>query len=145
MIQSEVPMLFRPIKEEDYPYILKSWSNEFHKIEPYNFIPNQFFFPWMKKRIDEILSKSNIMIACIDTSPDDIVGYVIYKQHDDKNIIIHWMQVKSIYRRFAVAKDFLNELETKDKNIICTNYFKLFKKLKDKYSLIFDPTILEEI
>lgn len=141
---NDLPIVIRPPREEDYPYILKSWSVEFHKVQPYNFIPNQFYFPWMKKRIDALCATSTILVACLDDSPDDIVGYIIASPYDNKNIILHWMQVKAIYRRLGVAKELLSHFEPDKKNIICTHYFKLFKTLKDKHHLIFDPTILEE-
>lgn len=140
---SDLPIVFRPITPNDYGYILASWSREYHKVMPFNFIPNSIYVPHQTSIIQKCINTSNVIVAHLDDSPDDIVGYIVWQQYNDSNIIVHWANVKAIYRRFGVMKEILNFINIKDKNIIMSHYFKLFPKLKDKYCLVYDPTILE--
>lgn len=136
--------VIRPAVIEDYSYILSSWSREFHKVTPYNFRPNEIYFPYQKEIINKAIESSQTLVACLDGSPDDIVGYICAKSYGQDNIVLHWCQVKAIYRRLGVAKALLQCFEYQNKNIVCTHYFKSFKDLKDKYNLVFDDTLLME-
>ncbi len=141
---SELPIAIRPAKDSDYGYVLKTWSIDYHKTHPTTFIPNSVYVPYQTKIINNILAKCQVDIACIDDEQDIIVGYLISQPMNKDNVIIHWGQVKGIFRRMGVIKDMLKNLQVGDKNIVVSHYFSLFKDLKEKYNLIFDPTLLEE-
>lgn len=146
MMQTEdtiLPIQLRPMKDLDYGFVLKTYTQELHKIHPWNFIPNNIFFPYYTKLLNSILLDCPVIMANVEGEPDTLVGYVIGKQYNKDNIIIHFANVKGIFRRVGVLKYLISSLEPKNKNIICSHYFDLFKKLKDKYNLIYDPTILE--
>jgi hypothetical protein len=143
MIDQTLPILIRPATTDDYGYILASWSRELHKTTPYNFIPNPIFFPHQRKVINQLLGTSQVTVACIDDSPNDIVGYLVAQPYDQQNLIVHWAGVKGIYRRLGVLKELLHPYDYQSKNLICSHYFNLFKTLRDRYHLIFDPTALE--
>ncbi len=142
---SSLPITIRSATENDVGFILKSWSEGIHKVEPYNFIPPKIFFPYQKDIIFNSIKKSISLIAHVDDSPDDIVGYIIAKIQDKDSLILNWMHVKGIFRRLGVASELLSQFQPETKVIFCPQYFKLFKTLKDKYKLIFDPTILETL
>lgn len=139
----DLPIAIRPAVNDDYGFILKTWTQEHHKTHPWNFIPNGIYFPHQTKIINSILNTATTIVACLDDTPDQIVGYLIYQPHDDKNIIIHYGCVKGIFRRTGVMKQILRSIGATDKNLVCTHYFELFKKLKNDYGLVFDPTLLE--
>lgn len=140
-----LPISFRPATSDDYGYILSTWTQNYHKVQPTNFIPNSIYFPHQTEVINKLLNRCGAVIACIDDEPDQIVGYLVAEQFNDANIILHWGNVKSVFRRMGVMKELLKQFNHQDKNIICTHYFDLFKKLKDSYYLVYDPTILEDL
>lgn len=140
---NDLPISFRPAVANDYGYILKTWSIEYHKVHPFNFIPNSIYVPEQSKLIDAIISQVSPVVACIEDDPNQIVGYLVAQRYDDVNLIIHFGCVKAIYRRLGVMKSLLEQFQYKNKNLICSHYFTLFKELKDKYNLIYDPTIIQ--
>ncbi len=145
MIDETLPIIIRPAIDSDYGYILASWTREMHKTEPQNFRSNNNFFPHQTKIINSLLAKSNISVACLEDNHEDIAGYLISQNYNEDNLIVHWGQTKAIFRRLGIMKSLLEPHNYKNKNLICTHYFKLFKKLRNSYSLIFDPTLLENI
>ena len=144
VIPGELPIAVRPFNEiADYGYILATWSRGYHKVHPFNFIPNQIYVPQQTKVINNVLERCNTLVACIDDSPDDIVGYLI-TQPFGEDLIVHWSNVKSNYRRFGVMKTLLNKSNADNKTLLCSHYFDLFKQLKDRYHLVYDPSSLKE-
>jgi len=146
-----LPISMRPFNPDtslelnDFSFILSTWSTELHKVTPVNFIPNIVFFPEQKKIIQNLVNPETTLIAHLDEEPDNIVAYLVFEPFDDSNIIIHWGHTKSIYRRQGVMRAIINSFDIKDKNLICSHYFSLFKKLKDSYHLIYNPNILQGI
>ncbi len=138
-----LPIALRPATQEDTGYLYKTWLIDFHKTYPANFIPSSIYVPHQTGIIDTIISNSTISVACIDDEPNTIVGYLVYQIMDENNIIIHWAQTKGIFRRMGVMNTLLNDLQAKNKNLICTHIFNLYKEFKDKYHLIYDPTLLK--
>ncbi len=145
MSDETLPIIIRTAIESDYAYILASFTREMHKTVPYNFIPNKIFFPHYTKLINDILQKSQVSVACLEDDHEDIAGYLITQDYNESNLIVYWAQTKAIFRRLGVMKALLEPHDYKKKNLICPHYFKLFKNLKESYSLIFDPTILEAL
>lgn len=143
MSDPTLPIRIRLADISDYGYILETWTKNFHATHPWNFIPNSIYFPWQTARINSILSQVTPLVACLDDDPNQIVGYLCAAKHKD-SILLHYAVTKGIYRRLGVMKSLLEQLEYQDKTIVCTHYFGLFKELKDRYHLIYDPTVLED-
>jgi hypothetical protein len=141
---NDLPITIRPAVPEDIGFILSTWSREYHKTYPFNFIPNAIYVPHQTKLIHAIISTTPVNVACIEDDPNTIVGFICGVPHDQRNVILHYAVVKGIFRRLGVFQQMLSTLDHKDKNIICTHMFNLFKTLKNKYSFIYDPTLLEE-
>lgn len=139
----DLPIAIRDVEDTDYGFILKTWTQEHHKTHPWNFVPNAIYFPNQTNLINSILKDCPVLVACLDDEPNQIVGYLVGKPHDKDNIIVHYACVKGIFRRVGVLRQLLSALDYQNKNINCSHYFELFKKLKDRYSLIFDPTLLD--
>jgi len=143
-VRDDLPISIRPVAPTDYGYILQTYTKSLHQTHPLNFIPNQIFFPFYTEIINKLLTSSTTLVACIDDDPDQIVGYMI-GHHHNTSVVIHWATTKGIFRRLGVMKALLNEMNPTSKNVICSHYFDLFKKIKDKYHLIYDPTVLQGI
>lgn len=134
-----LPISFRTYKKEDFNYIVNSWSKHFQKVEPNNFIHPKMYFDFQNKIIINLINKASILVSYIDGEPDNIVGYIVYEQNNNDSIIIHYSVVKGIFRRIHVFSSLLEELQAKNKLIVFTHYFHLFKTLKTKFNLIYDP------
>ena len=138
-----LPIAIRNATNDDYPYILKTWSVEFHKQYPTTHISNAIYFPHQANIINNIIKKCQVSIVCIDDEPNIICGFITYELFN-KNLIIHYAQTKGIFRRMGIFTSMLKSIDIKYDNIIYTHDFKLLKEFKDKYNLIYDPTLLEK-
>jgi len=139
---NDLPITIRPAVDTDYGYILATWTRSHHKVHPFNFISNDLYFPYQTKLINKILAKATTMVVCLDDEPNQIVGYVVYENYAN-DIVIHHAAVKGIFRRLGIMRFLLKEIGAVDKSLIVTHYFDLFKKIRDKYKLIYDPIFLE--
>ena len=141
----DLPIAFRPATTDDVGYIFQTWLFEYHKTHPFNMIPTPIYKDVQAKVIYSLLAKTPTVVCCLDDDPNQIVGYLVAAPHDDSNILIHYGCVKAIYRRMGIMKELLKQYNSENKNLICTHYFQLFKQLKDKYHLVYDPTILQDL
>lgn len=142
---TDLPIVFRPANVNDVPFLFKTWLIDYHKVHPFNFIPTDIYKPVQTNIIQQLIQKTPVIICCLDDDPNQIVGYLVAQPYGESSILIHWAHIKAIYRRMGILKEMLAQLNYQDKNLICTHYFSLFKKLKDKYHIVYDPTILQDI
>lgn len=141
-IDPTLPIQIRPAEQQDYAFILASWSNDTHKVKYDSFIPNSIFFPRQKAFINKIIERSIIQIAHIEDEKDSICGYLIVEpKYDINTLLIHWAHVKPIYRRQGIYKALLsNYLKEADPIQVVTSPFTLLPEFKKKYNVIYDPT-----
>lgn len=142
----DLPIVFRDYDSKiDFGYILKTMSNDIKKTSPASLIPNGIFFPYYRDKITALIAKCNIEMLCIDDDPNIIVGYIIYQMYGDNQIIVHYANVKGIYRRMGIFNKMLAVINPTGRTVIFSNNFFLLKQYLKKYSAIFDPTIMENI
>ncbi len=142
--ESIEPLAIRANEEGDYGYILKTWTIDSHLIYPAINIPKSIYIPKQAALIKRITDKWGATILCIDDEPETIVGYIVWQPVDKFNTIVYWANVKGIFRRNGYLKLLLRTIEAEGKNLICPQNFRLLRKLKDKYNIILDPTLLED-
>jgi len=83
--------------------------------------------------IDDILIKSNVLVACKNDNPDVVFGFIVYN-----NSTLHYVFTKQAFRRFGIAKALFNEAskdfkDTTHKTIIST---------KINHDLSYNPFLL---
>lgn len=146
-VPTTLPIQIRPAEQQDYAFILASWSNDAHKIKYDSFIPNSIFFPRQKAFINKILPSSIINIAHVEEDRDLICGYLIIEPKFQMNtLLIHWAHVKPIYRRQGIYKALLNNyLGLEDPITVVTSPFTLLPEFKSKYNMIYDPTHVDHL
>jgi hypothetical protein len=139
----DLPIKLREGQQSDFAYILKTWSVDYHKTFPVINIPNSLYFPHQKDLITKIVLKCGAIVACADDEPDLIVGYIISEPYGESSTIVHWANVKGIYRRMGIFNNMLSEAAP-EKTLIATHNFHLFNNFKTKYNFIYDPYQLEK-
>lgn len=146
-IPATLPISIRDGNQNDYAFILSSWSNDVHHIKYDNFIPNSIFFPRQKVLIDNILKQSLIKIAHVEDEKDLICGYLILQpKFQIKTLLLHWAHVKSIYRCQGIFTSLLNNyLQDEDPHLVVTSPFYLLPQFKRKYGIIFDPSHIDNL
>lgn len=139
-MDNSLPIQFRTIIPDDYNFIIQTWGRAYRTNYPINFIPSQIYFESQNKLINSILSTGTTIIACLDDEPNTICSYVVAEQKGD-TLYLHWANTKAIFRRLGIFKSLLEQFTYK--NLIVTHHFSLFKNIKERYGMIYDPTVLE--
>ena len=143
MSDRELPITIRQGAERDMGFILASFTRELHKTIPYNFIPNSTFFPHYTALLHSLVAKSTVLVATVEDSPDDLVGFLIAQPLTESSVVVHWSQVKHIFQHMGVFKALLEAFGCEGKTIVCSHYFTLFPKIRDRYHMIYDPFVLD--
>lgn len=93
--------LIRPAQESDYPFIYATWlrsqyygSPWFKKVEKDSFFDNYKLF--IKRRLET----STVLVSCLFSDPDVVLGYVVYTGEN-----LHWVYVKRAWRQMGIAKE----------------------------------------
>lgn len=146
-VPDDLPFTIRDYKPEDYPFILSSWSNEARSIKYDSFISNSIYYPRQKALINAILSKSIIKVAHLDDEEDTIGGFAVMEPAFHMNtLFIHWVGVKPLYRRIGICRALINNyLQGADPILTVTSPFSLLPKFKEKYGLIYDPSVIDPL
>lgn len=125
-------IFIRPGELTDLPLIYASFLRGlYYDNEFFNMIPKKEFMENYKGALTSLLDKSKITIACLKEDPDVIVGYTITNPS-----VLHWVYVKSSWRKQGVAKLLLPTIPT---------FFSHFTSLglslnkQKNYNLIFNP------
>jgi hypothetical protein len=93
----------RSYKPDDYNFILATWLRGlYYGNDWFGKIPKEIYMDRYHKVIDAILRKPTIQasLAVLLEDPDVILGYSIYEPD-----ILHWVYVKTAWRRIGIAKD----------------------------------------
>lgn len=126
----------RDFKEEDKNFILATFLRGLYYGDSwYSFIPKELFMVNYKK-VGLFLVENpgvTIKVACLKEDPDVILGYSILSADYQT---IHWVHVKSSWRKKGIARSLLPSRPTS-----VTHLTKIGKELLNKFEtkVIFNP------
>jgi hypothetical protein len=131
-------ILVRPLDVSDLNHIYHSWLKSCRKTYA-NIDPREYYATY-KREIEDILSRSEVAVACDPRDPGHIYGYVVYKKAGEA-LILHYAYTKGPFRRLGVFKSILKSLKSGDDPIAITHKnFRTENQLKS-YKLIFRPEL----
>jgi hypothetical protein len=98
---------FREARTEDHAFILSTWLRGLYYGGPFfREIEKSSFFKHYQLIVKGILARSQIQIACLKEDHDVILGYAV-TQEKNTDVILHWVFVKSAWRRVGLARDLI--------------------------------------
>lgn len=133
---------YRRGNDKDINFILHSWMTSFRMSPFAKHMDPDTYYQFQELKIKELLSRNpNILIACNPEHDYQIYGYVVYEFDPD---ILHYVYVKSIYRKTGIAGDLIKILDLPAKTYNFTHYTTHFQPIHTKYkdSLIYNPYLL---
>jgi hypothetical protein len=123
-----------------FGFVLKTFTKALHKSYPYKHIPDNIFCPEQTKVLKSVIyNGAKLLVASVKESESDLLGYALVDDRLPNYLIIHWVHIKSIWRRMGVAKQLLNYFNYQDKKIIVTNITDNYKFFKDKLDFSYNP------
>lgn len=87
------------MEPSDERFVYASWFESFLKANRLHDIPFEVYKVGMQARIERLIKRSEVRVACATAVPDEILGYAVVE-----NGALHWLYVKSVYRRQGIAR-----------------------------------------
>jgi hypothetical protein len=88
----------REMVEADRPFILSSWLKSYRNADTVVHVNNEDYYKGQADLINQLIDRSNVIIACDPEYPTSMFGYVIYEDN-----VIHYIYCKFSFRRHGVA------------------------------------------
>jgi len=109
----------RQMRESDRNFVTKSWIETYRHCAPVRHVCNDVYYVGQYKRIIKILSVCDVVIAVSDEDDDLMFGFCAYS----KNNTVHYIYVKSAYRRYGIARIMLHDAGIeKNKRVTVTHW-----------------------
>lgn len=105
-MQDALPFSLRGPVPEDLPFIMKSWMSKTRHCSFVRNIPNDVFTVEHHNLVEKLLRRSNVLVACNPQSSDHVYGYLVW---EPEPLYIHFIFVKSVFRKLGVARHLLSE------------------------------------
>lgn len=144
----EVTVGFRSGEPGDHALIYATWlrGHRFGGDWPHR-VPRGRYFQQHKYVIQELLERSQVLVACNPSRESQVLGYIVSEPG-----VLHWVYVKPTYR-WDPASDAHPRLGTALRNeafphlhawVSCSHWTKAAERLSDKWGLRYRPFLLEE-
>lgn len=138
----------RAYRESDLAYIANSWLEDYlssHFIKDKKkqlskatyvaMMPRELYYKEQRARIEKILAKSSILVACNAEDENQIFGFVIYRFIGEIGLI-SWAYVRPVYRGFGIMKKLLDKIGPMD---VITHVTPLRRWALRRFELIYNP------
>lgn len=104
-----IPFTIRDAAPSDEAFIQKSWKLQMAASPLLDVFRNKtLVFAVYSEPLDALYARSTVRVACAKDDADAILGYVVT---DPTKGLIHFVYVKSVYRRFGIATALLAEFQ----------------------------------
>ena len=124
----------------DLNFILNSYLKSYRNSPETKDIVNGIYFSDYRDRIALLLQSSEVTVICAEDDEDHIIGYAVHRLIGDWPLI-HYVYVKHPFRGMKMATTMLETLypEFGHRMSVVSHMPKNWKKLKDKFNLIYNP------
>lgn len=110
MLTKKELISYRDLMPADLNFIYSTWLKGLrYGNDWFSFITKEAYFTFYHRIIELILEKPNVIIkvACLKEDPDVILGYSV-----SEGLVLHWVFVKSAWRKIGIAKDLVPEFKS---------------------------------
>jgi GNAT superfamily N-acetyltransferase len=141
MEQTKIPVKIRLATEGDIPFIFSSWLRSYKSATANNNVPPSIYFAEHHKVIEDLLRTCEVLVACNEHDPSDIVGYICAERVDGI-FVVHYIYVKHTFRVMGIAKLLLNGFDHEaGVAAIYTHNTRLGERLAARYNFVYSPYV----
>jgi hypothetical protein len=120
-VPEHFPFAMRPASEGDAPFIVDSWMLSYRPSAVARDAGGAYI-RGQKAKIRRLLSRANILVACLPEDPETILGWSATEA-----TVVHFVYVKREFRRLGIASSllspFLGEATTYTHRTPCVSSF----------------------
>lgn len=96
----------RAMATGDVGLIFNSWLRSFRKSQD---MEHKAYFLFQHRLIEEILRRSNVLLAVSEDDPDQIFGWVCFEDREE-GFTIHYVYVKATFRKLGIGRALVDSL-----------------------------------
>lgn len=124
------------------PFINQNGKADLHRLS----VPDSIYYKHHAIIIQNLLESSYVLVLCNPENEDHIFGYIVYQPYNE-HVIVHFLYIKSLYRRFGLAKKLLSDItDIKNKTIYASHMTEMASTyMMRNYKLIYSPYLLCEL
>lgn len=94
-----VSIVLRNVDKLDHAFIYATWLKSFRRANLVRNVSDTIYFKFHHKLIELALSSGKTTVACLQESPDVVMGYINHSEDS-----INYVYVKNNFRRFGIGK-----------------------------------------
>lgn len=143
---TSLPYLMRDAEADDVRFIVDAWVREMRRSVFSRHVRNDVFVPGQHDVVHALLGDSSVTMACDRDNPSLLMGCVVWEHGPEP--IIHWLYVKSSYRRLGIARSLLLSCyPERPARVICSQATQLFddpafRPVLERYGVVYSPYVL---
>ncbi len=97
-----IPVAIREAGPGDEGFLFRTWL-EGHRVGSPAFgsrLRKDAYFALHHDKVERLLSRSQVWIACLEDAPDVIAGYIVVEQPN----VIHWAFIRDGFKRLGILR-----------------------------------------
>lgn len=141
-----LPIRFRNPKASDRALILNAWLKSYRKAFAAEGISNTIYYAEHHEVARSILERGCVVVACDDTNPDVIIGFIAAEVVDEA-LVIHYLYVKNSFRGFGIGKLLYETVRAQENPeiVYCTHMTDQVAKPAKRREVIYNPYLLARL
>lgn len=134
LIQHTPEFITRCVMAVDHPFVFSNWRKGARNAMSNKILPWPTYFELSSRRISEKIKNSKTVLAVHPDDPSEAFGFLCY-DYDDTCLTVHWLYVKSMWRRAGVASGLLDKVypEWRSRPILFTESSDRYSRLKRRF------------
>lgn len=142
-----VPCSFRHVTDADLALIRSSWMRSLRESQTHRDVEASVYKTNQPLIINGLIRRSLTIMAVNPEDPTQIFGYVVATPTTSNVCVLHWLYVKSAFRKLgigsALVREAIHETEANTNYPVCCTYISHnFNWLKDKLNLVYNPYLV---
>lgn len=146
----KLPITLRGVSgKDDIAFIINAWLKSYEDAYFVRYIPSQIYFDEHRKMILKMIASEDTRVAVNQDDEDQILGFITFSsQKISKTPVIHYLYVKSAFRKLGVGTELLREAMHEAKHedklpLVTTAYSGQFKRFCEK-PFVYNPYLLKD-
>jgi hypothetical protein len=125
----------RDMVDTDVSFVYSSWLKS---LRPHSKVLKYLFFLGQHRLIESLLARPGVSVGviCLDESPEVILGWICHEFG-----IVHYLYVKSEFRRLGLANKMLQDRKLTDDGVAYTHHTPAVQFF-NKINAVYDPYLL---
>ena len=134
----DLDVKLRELKDSDRAFVLNSWKESYRWAPEIRWVPNHAYFHEMNRRVEDLLKRGNVLVACNPVDDDHIVGWCC-----TEGSTLHYVYVKTPIRGEGYAMGLIKAAGVNLDSVACTHWTEHCERFARKHKWLYVPSNLK--